>query len=53
MDEPVVHSFGSFTNWKFCELNMQASKASLPSVPAMVAKAKATLRSVLPRPIWA
>ena len=36
-----------------CELNRQASKASLLSVPAMPARAKATLRSIFPRPIWA
>ena len=53
MLEPVVHSLGRRTNEKFCELNRQASKAIFASVPAMVAMAKATLRSILPRPIWA
>ena len=26
MLEPVVHSLGSFTNWKFCELNTERQR---------------------------
>ena len=53
IDEPVVHSLGSLTNEKFWLLNIQASNANLATVPATDARAKATLRSILPRPIWA
>ena len=53
MLEPVVQSSGSFTKPKFWLLNMQASNAILAMVPASDAMENATLRSVLPRPIWA
>ena len=53
MLEPVVQSAGNFTKPKFCELNMHASNANFANVPAMLAIENATLRSVLPRPIWA
>ena len=39
MLEPVVHSSGSLIKPKFCELNMQASKASFATVPATEASA--------------
>ena len=53
MELPVVHSAGREMKPKFCELKRQASKASLATVPATPARAAATVRSNLPRPIWA
>ena len=51
MLEPVVNLGSSFINPKFCDVNIQLSKASFESVPATLATACATIRSVLPLPI--